>query len=181
MPLQNVQPAAGLITKAPIGVDLGLISLMATSEGEKVEHPHFLSKAEKRLKRLQRAMSRREKGSKNRSRARQRGASQHSCIRRQRQDFNHKLSARLVRDHGFIAFFECSGCLRLIDRDTNASQVMLKRGLAIAGLISAKAGQDMPELKPLSTRPLLLQSTGGASQVEEAGTTSPERAGSPRF
>jgi putative transposase len=240
VPLQNIQPAAGdfKTTKTPIGVDLGLLSLVATSDGEKVEHPRFLRKAEKRLKHLQRVLSRRKKGSKNRFKARRRVASQHSRVRRQRLDFNHKLSTRLVMEHGLIAFedlklrnmvrnpklaksildagwgqlmrlaeykaikagslvvrvpaaystqecsycgtlnkvsldvraFECVGCHRLLDRDTNAAQVVLKRGLAVAGLTSAKVGQDMPELKPAETRPLLLQSTGGVSQVKEAGT-----------
>jgi len=106
VPLQNIQPAVEVITetKPPIGVDLGLLSLIATSDGEKVEHPRFLRKAEKRLKHLQRVLSRKKKGSKNRSKARQRVASQHSRVRRQRLDFNHKLSTRLVREHGFIAF-----------------------------------------------------------------------------
>jgi len=80
-----------------------------------------------------------------------------------------------------IRAFECCGCRGLLDRDTNAAQVVLKRGLAIAGLTSAKVGQDMPELKPVETGPLLPQSTGGVSQVEEAGTIRPERAGSPRL
>jgi hypothetical protein len=42
----------------------------------------------------------------------------------------------------------------LLDRDTNAALVVLKRGLAIAGPTIAKVGQDMPELKPVETRPL---------------------------
>jgi len=57
---------------------------------------------------------------------------------------------------------------------------VLGRGLATAGLTVMKVGQDMPELKPVETKPLLLQTTGVASQVDEAGTTRPTRAGSPR-
>jgi putative transposase len=108
VPLQNIR-TAGLAefitteTKKPIGIDLGLLSVIATSDGEKVEHPHFLRRAEKRLKRLQRTLSHKKKGSKNRSRARQKVASEHSRVRRQRLDFNHKLSTRLVKEHGFIA------------------------------------------------------------------------------
>jgi putative transposase len=243
VPLQNVQPTAGFIhVKTPIGVDLGLLSLIATSDGEKVKHPRFLRKAEKRLKRVQRSLSRKKRGSKNRDKARRKVASQHSHVRRQRLDFNHKLSAKLVRGHGFIAFedlrisnmvrnhtlaksihdagwgqlirlteykvvktgsmmvrvpaayssqecshcetlnkvaleiraFECVGCHRLLDRDTNAARVVLKRGLAIAGLTSVKVGQDMPKLKPAEARPLLPQSTGGVSHAEEAGTICPK-------
>jgi putative transposase len=100
--LQNLQ--YDVITMAPIGIDLGLLSLIATSDGEKVEHPHLHRKAEKRLKFLQRIFSRKEKGSSNWFKARQRVASQHAQIRCQRRDFNHKLSTRLVKEHGFIAF-----------------------------------------------------------------------------
>jgi putative transposase len=50
-----------------------------------------------------------------------------------------------------VRTFECVGCHRLLDRDTNAAQVVLKRGLAIAGLTIAMGGQDMPELKPAET------------------------------
>ena len=250
VPLQNIHPAPrSTTTKSPVGVDLGLLSLIATSDGEKVEHPRFLRKAEKRLKRLQRTLSHKKKGSRNRDKARGRVASQHAHVRRQRLDFNHKLSTRLVKEHGFIAFedlrvrnmvrnpklaksihdagwgqlvklaeyksinagslvvrvhaayttqecsycgtlnkvtldiraFECVGCQRPLDRDPNAAQVVLKRGLAIAGLTIPKVGQDMPELKPAETRPLPLRSTGGACQAEEAGTKCPERAASPRL
>ncbi len=105
VPLQNVKaPNSSVIIMAPIGVDLGLLSLIATSDGEKVEHPRFLRKAEKHLKHVQRVFSRKEKGSKNWFKARQRIASQHARVRRQRLDFSHKLSTRLVREHSLIAF-----------------------------------------------------------------------------
>ncbi len=107
VPLQSVVPPAvmmTMITCAPIGIDLGLLSLIATSDGEKVEHPRFLRKAEKRLKHVQRVFSRKHRGSKNWFKARQRLASQHVRVRSQRMDFNHKLSTRLTRKHGFIAF-----------------------------------------------------------------------------
>ncbi len=105
VPLQNVKaPNPSVMMVAPIGVDLGLLSLIATSDGEKVEHPRFLRRAEKRLKHVQRVFSRKEKGSNNWFKARQRVASQHARIRRQRLDFNHKLSTRLVRGHDFTAF-----------------------------------------------------------------------------
>jgi Probable transposase len=76
VPLIEVQEVAMSILNAtaPIGVDLGLLSLIATSEGEKVEHPRLLRRAERRLKRLQWNLSHKKKGSKNRLRARRRVA-----------------------------------------------------------------------------------------------------------
>jgi len=236
VPLQNVDTSS-ISTRAPIGVDLGLLSLVTTSDGEEFEHPHFLRKAESRLGHLQHLFSRKKEGSKNRFRARQRVASQHAKVRRQRLDSNQKLSTRLVREHNFIAFEDlkvknmvknhklaksisdaawgqlvrlterkaprmcsrvvrvpaaystqecyhcgalnkisldtrqtvCIGCGRILQRDSNAAKVVLKRGLAIAGL-ATKVGQDMPELKPVKTEPLLIQTTGRARPVGEAGT-----------
>ncbi|MDG7018500.1 MAG: transposase [Nitrososphaerota archaeon] len=104
--LQDVRTPAMMQQPAgsPVGVDLGLLSLIATSDGTKVEHPKLLRKAEKRLKHLQHSLSHKRKGSNNRSRARRRLASQHARVRRQRADFNHKLSTGLVRGHSLIAF-----------------------------------------------------------------------------
>ncbi len=73
VPLQNIAGAATkqwCIGRTPIGIDLGLDSLITTSDGETVEHPRFLRKVEKRVKRLQRALSGKKKGSKNRFKAR---------------------------------------------------------------------------------------------------------------
>ncbi|MDG6900953.1 MAG: transposase [Nitrososphaerota archaeon] len=105
VPLQNASLAVMRApVESPVGIDLGLLSLIATSDGEKVEHPKFLRAAEKTLKRLQRSLSRRKKGSNNWFKARQRVASRHAGVRRQRADLNHKLSTLLVRSHSLIAF-----------------------------------------------------------------------------
>ena len=90
--------------KAPVGIDRGLIALVATSDGEKVEAPRFLRKAEAKLKRLQRGLSKKRKGSKNRERARHKLARQHARVANQRKDLSHKLSNILVKKHDLIAF-----------------------------------------------------------------------------
>ncbi len=103
---EDDEEAPQLLTKiaSPVGVDLGLKSLIATTDGVKIPHPQFLRKAEGRLKGLQRNFSRTRKGSKNRDRARRLLAVQSSKVSRQRADFNHKLSAELVRRHDLVAF-----------------------------------------------------------------------------
>ncbi len=85
-----------------IGIDLGLKSFLVTSDGEKIDHPKHLQKAEKRLIRLQRQLSRRVKGSKCREKARVRLARQHEKVANQREDFLHKASRSLVDCFGFI-------------------------------------------------------------------------------
>ena len=88
--------------KPPVGVDLGLKDFAVLSTGEKVEHPKYLRKAERRLKKLQQRLSRKKKGSANREKARLLVARQHGHVARQRADFLHKLSRRLVAEHGTI-------------------------------------------------------------------------------
>lgn len=85
-----------------VGIDVGLKSFLVTSKGEVVEHPRHLLKAEKRLKRLQRSLSRHKKGSNNREKVRLRVARQHEKVANARQDFLHKLSRRLVDENQVI-------------------------------------------------------------------------------
>jgi len=55
--------------------------------------------------------------------------------------------------------FVCVGCGRTLERDPNAARVVLKRGLAIAGLAAPTVGLDTPEFKPVEMGPLLVSST----------------------
>ncbi len=98
------QPQTRHFFASPVGVDLGLKSLISTTDGVKIPHPHLLRKAEERLKRLQRNFSRTRIGSENRGRARRLLAVRSSKVSRQRADLNHKLSAELVRKHDLVVF-----------------------------------------------------------------------------
>ena len=82
-----------------IGVDLGLNSLIVTSDGGAIPNPRFLRKASKRLRRAQRVLSPRQEGSANRARARHRVAVLHRKVRETRLDHAHKMALRLVRDN----------------------------------------------------------------------------------
>ncbi len=88
--------------KAPAketGLDLGLTRFVTTSDGQKVEAPQYLRRAETKLVRLQRQLARKQPGSHNREKARDRVARLHEKIANQRVDFSHKLSWRLVREN----------------------------------------------------------------------------------
>lgn len=91
-------------TKEPIGIDLGLISTITLSNGEKVENPRILNKSIEKIKKLQRILSRKQKGSHNRQKARIQLARLWRKMRRQRLDFVHKLSPDLVRKYKPIIF-----------------------------------------------------------------------------
>ena len=82
-----------------IGIDLGLNRLIVTSDGEAIPNPRFLRKADKRLRRAQRVMSRGQEGSANRAKARHRVAVLHRKVRETRLDHAHKTALRLVRDN----------------------------------------------------------------------------------
>jgi len=86
----------------PIGIDLGLSSFITTSENEKVAPPKPLNKALKKLKRLSKQHSKKQKGSKNRKKSALKIGRQHRKIRNQRLDFLHKLSTKLAKTKSVI-------------------------------------------------------------------------------
>jgi putative transposase len=85
-----------------IGIDLGLKHFLTTSNGQKIENPRHLQKAQKRLKRRQRELSRKQNGSKSRERTRRKLEKTHEKVSNQRQDFLHKLSYQLVNESQVI-------------------------------------------------------------------------------
>jgi len=85
-----------------VGIDLGLKDFLITSEGAKTKHPKLLKKKEAQLKKSQKALSRKKKGSNNRTKAKLRLAIQHEKLTNARKDFLHKESAKLTTDFGFI-------------------------------------------------------------------------------
>ena len=82
-----------------VGVDLGLESFAITSDGEKISNPRFRAKDSKRLKKAQKNLTRKKKGSNNRRKARLKIARIHARIADRRKDFLHKLSTRLIREN----------------------------------------------------------------------------------
>lgn len=97
----KVEPES-LTNGAQIGIDLGLIDLVTLSTGEKIANPRHLAKRQKKLIREQRRMSKKQKGSRNRAKARLRVGRAHAHVRHARQDFLHKLSTRLIRENQTI-------------------------------------------------------------------------------
>ncbi len=85
-----------------IGLDVGITSLIATSNGDKIANPKHFKQLRKKLKRVQKAMSRKQKGSNNRHKARLQVAKIHAQITDARKDFLHKLTTQLVRENQTI-------------------------------------------------------------------------------
>ncbi len=80
-------------------MDLGLSAFAVLSDGRKIDSPRFLRRAEKKLKRLGRELSRKVKGSKNRAKARIKVARQHARVADRRRDWHHKASTQIIRDN----------------------------------------------------------------------------------
>ena len=85
-----------------IGIDLGINHFAITSDGSKFDNPRWLAKHEGNLKVKQQKLSRKEKGSKNRNKARKTVARVHNKIANCRADFPHKLSRRIVNENQVI-------------------------------------------------------------------------------
>jgi putative transposase len=104
-----------------VGIDLGITDFATLSNGEKVKSPQPLKKQLKRLRKLQRNLSRKQKGSKRREFARKKLAKLHAKISDARNDFLHKLSTKIIRENQTIVL-----------EDLNVSGMMKNRKLSRA-------------------------------------------------
>ena len=89
-------------TGAVIGLDMGIKDFAISSDGTAYPNPKYLRRSEKKLKRLQRQLSRKTKGSANWEKARIQVARCHEHIVNQRRDMQQKLSTRIVRENDII-------------------------------------------------------------------------------
>ena len=85
-----------------IGLDAGLKSLYTTSDSDIYPNPKTLSLHEKRMKRLQRSLSRKKKGSKNSEKARLRLAREHEKVSDIRNDIQHKITHKLASENQVV-------------------------------------------------------------------------------
>ena len=97
-------------TGKAVGIDLGLEFFYTDSEGNQLENPRFLRKSEKSLKRLQRRVSKRKKGSKNRKKAINKMARKHLKVSRQRREFAVRTARGLVTSSDVIAYEDLKVC-----------------------------------------------------------------------
>jgi putative transposase len=102
--VQAERQIAHLATGSMVGIDVGLKSFYTDSDGNTVDNPRHYRKAEKHLKRLHRRVSRKNKGSKNRKKARKALAKGYLKVQRQREDFARKTANALVTSHDLIVY-----------------------------------------------------------------------------
>ena len=87
-----------------IGIDVGLNSLVTLSDGTQIDSPKYYRNSESDLMRQQHILSRRKKFSNNWKKQVAKINTTHRKIRNQRNDFNHKLSRKLVDTFDYIVF-----------------------------------------------------------------------------
>lgn len=110
-------------TDSAVGVDLGLTSFAALSTGEKTNHPVMTPREKKYRVKLCREVSKKEKGSANREKARRKLARFDQRITDRRRDYLHKISTRLIRENQFVAI-----------EDLNVRGMLAKGGATKRGL-----------------------------------------------
>lgn len=101
-------------TNEQVGIDLGVKDFVITSDGEVFENKHFLRKEEKKLKRLQRQLSKKVKGSKNRDKQRIRLARVYERINNKKDDYIQSVVNELLTyfDTIFMEDLNVKGMLR---------------------------------------------------------------------
>jgi putative transposase len=97
----EIEPVQVEAKNHSIGIDLGIKTFAAMSNGEMVKSPDY-SKLDKRLRRKQRKLARQPKGSKRREKTRLQIAKLHNEIADSRKDFLHKLSTRVVNENQVV-------------------------------------------------------------------------------
>ena len=102
-PVEALPPAT-----TAVGIDAGITSLVTLSTGEKVTNPRHERRDRARLAKTQRALSRTQKGSANRARARVKVARVHARITDRRRDVLHKLSTRIIRENQTVIIEDLS-------------------------------------------------------------------------
>ena len=121
-----------------VGIDLGIKSLVTTSDGEKIEGAADTRRLEKKLTREQRKLSRKKKGSNNREKQRIRVAKVHEKIANKRKDHLRKVTAKLINENQVI----CAETLNVEGMMKNrhlAKSIAMQSFATILGFLEYKA------------------------------------------
>ena len=104
-----------------VGIDLGLTTFAVLSDGKVIASPKFFRRAERKLRKAQQALSRKDKGSKNRAKQRIKVARAHAKVRDARHDWIHKHTTAIIRENQ--AVFVEDLCVRGLARTRLAKSV----------------------------------------------------------
>jgi putative transposase len=130
-----------------------LESFATLADGSQIANPRIFRVAERNLKRVQRRVSRRKKGSKRRRKAVKLLAKAHLKVRRQRQDFHHRQALALMRQHDAI-YHEALQVANMVKNHHLAksiSDVGWSQFLSILSFKAACAGRRVVAVPPAFT------------------------------
>jgi len=129
-----------------IGIDVGISALIITSEGDKVENPQYYRLAQAKLRRAQRSLSRKKRGSNSRRKALRIAQRQQMHTANQRSDLLHKLSTALVQTCDGLALEDLAICNMV--RNPHLSKSILDSGWGVfKQLLTYKAGNAGREIR----------------------------------
>jgi len=143
------------MTGSVIGVDLGVATKAALSNGEKITDQSFLNHDLAKLAKQQRLVSGRQRGNNRQSKARHQVAVTHAKISRKRRDANHKLSRKLVHEHDLIIFENLSPAKMTSGKGKNLNRSVRDQGwsqlIQFTVYKAQEAGKQIELINPRNT------------------------------
>ena len=138
-----------------VGLDVGIKSFLVNSKGGKVDNPAYFRQSEKLLRRRQRTLCRRVKGSRRRSKARLLVAKAHEKVKNQRNDFLHKVANQYIAQYGaiFIEDLNIKGMVRNHHLSKSIADSSWGRFFELLSYKAAEAGRvviQIPRFQPSS-------------------------------
>lgn len=147
------KPAPLPKTGQSVGVDVGIKEFATLSNGETIANPRPLKKASRKLKKLQKRLSSKPKGTANRRKARKKVALAHMAVTRTRKDFHHKEAKKLVDrfDHIAVEDLNIKGMVKNHKLAEAISDVAWNSFFLITKSKAAEAGRTFEKVNPRYT------------------------------
>ncbi len=149
-----------------VGIDLGISNIVSLNDGTTMRNPRLMDRSMGRIKSLQRRLSRKKKGSSNREKAKLSLAKAWRKLRRQRDDFAHKLSDKLTKENQVIVFEDLT-IRNMVQNHSLASAIMDSAWGKLRQLTAYKAERR-------GGRVILVSPSGTSQKCSGCGETVPK-------